>query len=121
MKNPTETYALIFFGLIAVATSVLWLAWRAVHPALLWLACSTVVTFCAFGYDKLIAGSDRARVPEIVLLALVFLGGTIGGLVGRVIFRHKTRKQPFRKQFWAVIAIQILLAVVVVTILRPGL
>ena len=120
-RRPKETHALIFFGLIAVATLVIWLAWRALHPVVIWLACSTVVTFCAFGYDKAIAGSDRTRVPEIVLLALIFSGGTLGALAGRVVFRHKTRKQPFRKQFWAVIAIQILLLVVVFTILRPGL
>ena len=120
-RRPKETYALIFFGLIAVATLVIWLAWRALHPAVLWLACSTVVTFCAFGYDKAIAGSHRTRVPEIVLLALTFFGGTLGGLAGRALFRHKTRKVRFRKQFWAVIAIQILLLVVVFTMLRPEL
>ena len=120
-RRPKETYALVFFGLIAVATLVIWLAWRPLHPVVIWLACSTVVTFCAFGYDKAIAGSKRTRVPEIVLLALTFFGGTLGALVGRVVFRHKTRKVPFRKQFWAVIAIQILLLVAVFTVLRPGL
>ncbi len=120
-RRPKETYALVFFGLIAVATLLIWLAWRTVHPLVIWLACSTVVTFAAFGYDKAIAGSKRTRVPEIVLLALTFFGGTIGALVGRALFRHKTRKDPFRRQFWAVIAIQILLLVVVVTIFRPGL
>jgi uncharacterized membrane protein YsdA (DUF1294 family) len=100
---------------------VIWLAWRSLHPALIWLACTTVVTFAAFGYDKAIAGSGRARVPEIVLLALTFFGGTLGALTGRALFRHKTRKATFRKQLWAVIAIQILLLVALFTILQPGL
>ena len=120
-KRPKQTYALIFFGLIVVATLVIWLTWRALHPAVIWLACSTVVTLGAFGYDKAIAGTKRTRVPEIVLLALTFFGGTFGALVGRVVFRHKTRKVRFRKQFWAVIGIQILLLVGVFTILRPAL
>jgi len=118
--RPKETYALVFFGLIAVATLVIWLAWRALHPAAIWLVCSTVVTFGAFGYDKAISGTKRTRVPEIVLLALTFFGGTFGALVGRVVFRHKTRKVRFRRQFWAVIGIQILLLVGVFTVLRPG-
>jgi uncharacterized membrane protein YsdA (DUF1294 family) len=100
---------------------VIWLAWRAVHPVVTWLACSTVVTFAAFGYDKAIAGSKRTRVPEIVLLALTFFGGTLGALAGRAFFRHKTRKVRFRRQFWAVIGIQVLLLVAVLTILRPEL
>ena len=120
-RRPKETYALVFFGLIAIATLVIWLAWRALPPAVVWLACSTVVTFSAFGYDKAIARSNRTRVPEIVLLALTFFGGTLGALAGRTLFRHKTRKVRFRRQFWAVIGIQVLLLVGVFTILRPEL
>lgn len=120
-SRPKQTYAFFFFGLIAIATLVIWLAWRTVHPILIWLACSTVVAFAAFGYDKAIAGSGRTRVPEIVLLALTFFGGTLGALAGRALFRHKIRKTRFRRQFWAVIGIQVLLLVVVATILRPGL
>jgi uncharacterized membrane protein YsdA (DUF1294 family) len=119
--NPKQAYALVFFAIIAAATLVIWLAWRAAHPLVIWLACSTVVTFAAFGYDKAIAGSKRTRVPEIVLLALTFFGGTLGALAGRALFRHKTRKVTFRRQFWAVIGIQVLLLVAIVTILRPDL
>jgi len=121
MRRPKETYALIFFGLIAVATLVIWLAWRTAHPVVIWLACSTVVTFGAFGYDKAVARSHRTRVPEIVLLALTFFGGTVGALAGRVVFRHKTRKTPFQRQFWAVIGIQVLLILTLSAILRPNL
>lgn len=120
-RRAQQTYALLFFGLIAVVTLVIWLAWRALSPAVIWLACSTVVTFGAFAYDKAIAGSGRTRVPESVLLALTFFGGTLGALAGRALLRHKTRKAPFRRQFWAVIGIQVLLLVVVFTILRPDL
>ena len=120
-QHPKETYALIFFGLAGIATLLIWLAWRAVHPLLIWVACDSVVTFAAFGYDKAMARSKRTRVPEMVLLALTLSGGTIGALIGRVVFRHKTRKVSFRRQFWAVIGVQILLLVTVGTILRPNL
>jgi uncharacterized membrane protein YsdA (DUF1294 family) len=120
-NNPKQVYALVFFGLIAVSTLLIWLTWRTIHPVVLWLACSTVVTFGAFGYDKAIAGSQRTRVPEMVLLALTFFGGTLGGLVGRVVFRHKTRKGSFNRRFWAVIGIQVLLLLAISTILRPDL
>jgi uncharacterized membrane protein YsdA (DUF1294 family) len=120
-RRPKETYAALFFGLIAVATLLIWLAWNTLHPVLVWLACSTAVTLGAFGYDKAIAGSSRTRVPEIVLLALTFFGGTLGALAGRALFRHKTRKSSFVRSFWAVIAIQILLLVAVFAVLRPEL
>jgi uncharacterized membrane protein YsdA (DUF1294 family) len=120
-ENPGQVYALIFFGAIAVATLVFALIWPIAHPVLIWLACSTIVTLFAFGYDKAIAGSQKTRVPEAVLLALMFFGGTLGGLAGRALFRHKIRKLQFRRQFWAVIGIQVLLLVGVLTILRPDL
>jgi uncharacterized membrane protein YsdA (DUF1294 family) len=48
-------------------------------------------TFMLFGFDKIRAAQGTWRVSEGTLLAWAFLGGTIG----RALFRHKTRKQPF--------------------------
>ena len=45
--------------------------------------------------DKIRAARGSWRVSEGALLAWAFLGGTIGAYVGRALFRHKTRKQPF--------------------------
>jgi len=77
------------------------------NPLLAWLISITLVTFLAFWYDKAVAGSNWTRVPEKVLFALTLLGGTVGALVGRRVFHHKTRKVEFRVKFWLIVVIQV--------------
>ena len=55
-----------------------------------------VATLAVFGFDKWRSRGDGRRVPERVLLWLVFLGGWPGAWLAMGWFRHKTRKQPFR-------------------------
>ena len=74
-----------------------------------WVLAMTVVTFLTFGYDKSMAGTKKPRVPENVLLALTFFGGTIGAVAGASVFRHKTRKSSFRTRFIFVVGVQALL------------
>ncbi|MBX3057348.1 MAG: DUF1294 domain-containing protein [Anaerolineae bacterium] len=71
-----------------------------------WLISITVVTFLTYGYDKLIAGSARLRVPENALLALAFVGGTVGALGGMALFRHKTSKRSFQLKLVIVLLVQ---------------
>jgi len=53
------------------------------------------LAFALWGVDKRRARLGQWRVPEANLLAIAFLGGTIGAKLGQRVFRHKTRKQPF--------------------------
>ena len=39
---------------------------------------------------------------------LALLGGSPGAYAGRVLFRHKTRKQPFCRQLHAIAMVQVL-------------
>lgn len=71
-----------------------------------WLISITVVTFMTYGYDKLIAGSARLRVPENALLALAFVGGTVGALGGMALFHHKTSKRSFQLKLVIVLLVQ---------------
>lgn len=99
------------FGVAIILTSVIW--WYLSFDVVLsWLTAITLVAFLTYGYNKAIAGSGRTRVPEKVLLALTFAGGTIGTFVGRALFRHKTIKVSFRAQLWMVVGIQVILVVV---------
>lgn len=66
------------------------------------------VTFAAFGIDKFKAENGHWRVKESTLLALALLGGSVGAYAGRSAFRHKTRKQPFNSQLFAVTVLQVL-------------
>jgi len=116
-KNPVFRYALITFGLSLVGAVLI--ALNGVDPVLAWLLAISLVTFLTYGYDKLIAGSGRTRVPERVLLALAFAGGTLGALAGMWLFRHKTAKASFRLKFWLVVAAQIAVLVVYFAYIKP--
>jgi uncharacterized membrane protein YsdA (DUF1294 family) len=52
-------------------------------------------TFMLFGFDKLRAEAGTWRIAESTLLGFAFFGGSIGAFIGRRVFRHKTRKEPF--------------------------
>lgn len=54
-----------------------------------------VVTFVMFAVDKYNAVTHRSRIRIVTLLALSFMGGSIGGLLAMYILRHKTKKDYF--------------------------
>ncbi len=54
------------------------------------------VTLFVWGWDKRAALLHRWRTPERTLHRLIFCGGFAGGLLGMLIFRHKTRHGIFR-------------------------
>ena len=80
--------------------------WFFLAPLLIFIA---VLTFILFGLDKRAALNERQRVPENTLHFLSLAGGWPGALLARPLFRHKTRKQPFRTIFWLVVVINIAL------------
>ena len=53
------------------------------------------LAFAAFGWDKAQAESGGWRVQESTLVLLASVGGIVGALAGRKLFRHKTRKPGF--------------------------
>ena len=59
------------------------------------LGAISLITLCVYGSDKRAAIKGRWRVPERVLLSLSFFGGAVGGILGMLLFRHKTRKAKF--------------------------
>lgn len=61
-----------------------------------YLAGVNLLCFLLMGADKYRAQRRRWRIPERVLLGTAFLGGSLGGLLGMFLFRHKTRHPPFR-------------------------
>lgn len=60
----------------------------------------SVVAVGLYGSDKSAAEQRRWRTPESTLHLVALVGGWPGALVARPLFRHKTRKQPFRTIFW---------------------
>jgi len=68
-------------------------------------AALSLITFTAYAYDKSAAHKDARRTPEIKLLLLGLAGGWPGALVAQQMLRHKSRKAPFRRVFWATVSI----------------
>ncbi len=72
-----------------------------------------LVAFAAFEHDKGQAIANGRRVPESDLLALALCGGALGALLGQQVFRHKTRKQPFRSNLIAAALVNLAVAALV--------
>lgn len=58
----------------------------------------SLLALILYGADKARARRRARRIRENVLLGVGILGGAAGGLLGMILFRHKTRHWVF----WAV-------------------
>lgn len=76
---------------------------------IIYVAFISVITFFVFGIDKLKAIKDKWRIPEKALFLLSIIGGSVGGLLGMYIFRHKTQKPAFKFGIPAILIVQIVL------------
>jgi uncharacterized membrane protein YsdA (DUF1294 family) len=65
-----------------------------------------LVTMLRFWQDKQRAIAGSRRIPEAHLLGLAMVGGSPGALAARLVFRHKTSKQPFSALLFLIAAIQ---------------
>ena len=79
-----------------------------------WLVLINLVTFFVFGFDKWKAKRKEKndavrRVPEKTLLILSAIGGSVGGLLGMRVWRHKTLHRAFRFGVPLILALQIII------------
>ena len=74
---------------------------------LLYLLALNLLTLALFWWDKRCAIERRWRVPESTLLTLCLIGGSLGAKTGQGIFRHKTRKEPFRTSLNAIAVLHV--------------
>ncbi len=77
---------------------------------IIYLVLISAVTFACFGIDKWKAANHRWRIKEATLILLCCMGGSIGGLLGMYLFRHKTRKPLFFAGVPAILIIQAVLS-----------
>lgn len=55
-----------------------------------------LISFFAYGIDKWLAVAGKWRIRELFLLGLGLVGGSVGCLIGMIVFRHKLSKNSFR-------------------------
>lgn len=66
-----------------------------------------LVLFAVMGIDKYKARKGLWRIPEKTLFALAIAGGSIGGILGMQVFRHKTKHLSFKLGFPAILIAQL--------------
>jgi uncharacterized membrane protein YsdA (DUF1294 family) len=77
-----------------------------------YLAMANVLTFAAYGVDKLRAIHGEYRIAESTLLTLGFVGGSPGGWFAQRFFKHKTHQRGFQSRFRYIVQVQLATAVV---------
>lgn len=83
----------VISGLLTAAAIRAW-GWNPA-PYALWFTSTSLVSFVFYGYDKFQSSRGGGRIPEAVLHLLALSGGFVGGWLGRILLRHKTRKTSF--------------------------
>ena len=75
----------------------------------IYLLTVNLVLFALMGIDKQKAIKGKWRIPEKTLFGLALAGGSIGGIAGMQLFRHKTKHASFKLGFPAILAAQLAL------------
>lgn len=83
----------------------------------IYLALVNAAAFLLMLIDKIKAKKKMWRTPERVLLGFSAIGGSLGGLLGMRLFRHKTKHPQFAIGIPVMLAIHIVLLVVVFFVL----
>ena len=79
-----------------------------VHNAATWyFAIINALTIAIYGWDKLCAIRKWWRVPELTLLGIAVMGGSVGALIAMKVFHHKTLHLKFKYGVPLILALQI--------------
>ena len=78
---------------------------------IIYLIAMNIITFLLMGFDKHEAKKGEWRISEKALFGFSLIGGSIGGILGMYIFRHKTKKWYFKFGFPIILILQIILAI----------
>ena len=118
-NSPVKTYGTLAATLALAGTAILIKTSDIFDVISAWFIAVNVVTFIFLAYDKMVAGGSATRIPERVLIGLVFVGGSGAALIGMKTLRHKTSKSSFQLKFRIAIALQIVLIILWYLWLRP--
>jgi len=115
-RNPYHTTAIVGGVVATVALVIALILLTSWSLLIIWLAAVNLTTFAMFGIDKASAKANGPRIPEVVLHAFTLLGGFLGQLLGRILFRHKTnfKRHP---SFTIVLIVSAIIWVVVIYLL----
>ena len=75
-----------------------------------YIAVMSIIAFLMYGADKMLAMKQKWRISEALLLLIALVGGSMGALLGMIVFRHKTHHLKFQ------IGVPVILLLQVVTV-----
>ena len=82
---------------------------------IIYLIIINIVGFAIMGIDKRKAIKRAFRIPEATLIIVALIGGSIGSILGMNVFRHKTRHWYFVFGMPAILVLQIVLVILLLT------
>ena len=71
--------------------------------------------FALMGIDKRKAIKGAFRIPEATLFTIALIGGSIGSILGMYTFHHKTRHRSFTFGMPAILILQVILVILIVS------
>ena len=74
-----------------------------------------MIGFALMGIDKHKAKKRAFRIPEATLFIVALIGGSIGSIFGMYAFRHKTRHWYFVYGMPAILNLQIILVIAILS------
>lgn len=63
---------------------------------LIYLLAINVFAFFLYGIDKWKAKRSKWRIPEMTLLSIAVIGGSVGAGIGMKVWHHKTMHKKFK-------------------------
>lgn len=81
---------------------------------MLYLLATNLIAFFAFAVDKQRAIRGQWRIRESTLLFWCLIGGSVGGLMGMYLLRHKTRHPKFNVGIPGILTIQLIAVIMVI-------
>ena len=73
-----------------------------------------LVGFVMMCVDKQLAIHHKNRIPEKALFLIAIIGGSLGGILGMYVFRHKTKHLSFVIGMPVILIIQLVLVYFVI-------
>ena len=77
----------------------------------IYLIAINVVTFIVYCIDKMKAKRSKWRIPEVTLLGLAVIGGSVGAWLGMKVWHHKTLHKKFKYGIPLILIAQIALLI----------
>lgn len=88
---------------------------NAITLIIIYLVSVNCISFLVMGVDKHKARKRAWRIPESTLFVLALIGGSLGSILGMHLFHHKTRHWYFLYGMPAILIIQVLLVLLLMT------